>query len=202
MAKKSSRSWLHEHMNDEFVKKAQKLGYRSRAVFKLIELQERDKLIKPGMVVIDLGSAPGGWSQVAVKWVGSKGRVIALDILKMEPIPGVEFLLGDFTTDETLAALMALLGDTKADWIISDMSPNLSGIESVDQPKAVELAELSLDLASKVLKPNGGFLTKLFQGEGFDPFLVAVRQQFKKVVIRKPKASRDKSREVYILAKN
>jgi 23S rRNA (uridine2552-2'-O)-methyltransferase len=202
MAKKSSRSWLHEHINDEFVKKAQKLGYRSRAVFKLLELHERDKLLKPGMVVIDLGAAPGGWSQVAVKLVGAKGRVIAIDILPMEPIKGVEFMQGDFGEEATLDEIMATLGDTKADWILSDLSPNLSGIESVDQPRAVELAELALELAVRVLKPNGGFLVKLFQGEGFDPFLVSVRQQFKKVVIRKPKASRDRSREVYILAKN
>ncbi|MES2218771.1 MAG: 23S rRNA (uridine(2552)-2'-O)-methyltransferase RlmE [Pseudomonadota bacterium] len=202
MAKNSSRRWLHEHFNDEYVKKAQQLGYRSRAVFKLLELQERDKLFKPGMLIIDLGAAPGGWSQVVAKCVGAKGRVIAIDILAMEPINGVEFLQGDFGEDAVLEELMATLDNARADWIISDLAPNLSGIDSVDQPRSVELAELALDLASKVLKPAGGFLVKMFQGEGFDPFLVAVRQQFKKVVIRKPKASRDRSREVYILARN
>jgi 23S rRNA (uridine2552-2'-O)-methyltransferase len=202
MPKKSSRAWIHEHVNDEYVKKAKKLGYRSRAVFKLLELQERDKLIWPGMVVIDLGAAPGGWSQVAAKLVGGKGRVIAMDILAMEPIAGVEFLKGDFGDDAALAELMDMLGEVEVDWVISDLAPNLSGIDSVDQPRAMELAELALDLAHKVLKPSGGFLVKVFQGEGFDPFLVAVRQQFKKVVIRKPKASRDRSREVYILARN
>jgi 23S rRNA (uridine2552-2'-O)-methyltransferase len=202
MAKNSSRRWIHEHVNDEYVKLARKLGYRSRAVFKLLELQERDKLFRPGMIVVDLGAAPGGWSQVASKCVGAKGRVIAIDILAMEPLPGVEFMQGDFGDEAVLDELLAVIGGAEVDWVISDLAPNLSGIDSVDQPKSMELAELALDLASKVLKTGGGFLTKMFQGEGFDPFLVAVRQQFKKVVIRKPKASRDRSREVYILAKN
>jgi 23S rRNA (uridine2552-2'-O)-methyltransferase len=202
MAKNSSRRWIHEHVNDEYVKLARKLGYRSRAVFKLLELQERDKLFRPGMLVVDLGAAPGGWSQVASKCVGAKGRVIAIDILAMEPLPGVEFMQGDFGDEAVLDELLAVIGGAEVDWVISDLAPNLSGIDSVDQPKSMELAELALDLASKVLKTGGGFLTKMFQGEGFDPFLVAVRQQFKKVVIRKPKASRDRSREVYILAKN
>ena len=202
MAKNSSRRWIHEHVNDEYVKLARKLGYRSRAVFKLLELQERDKLFRPGMIIVDLGAAPGGWSQVASKCVGAKGRVIAIDILAMEPLSGVEFLQGDFGDDAVLDELLALIGGAEVDWVISDLAPNLSGIDSVDQPKSMELADLALDLAAKVLKTGGGFLVKMFQGEGFDPFLVSVRQQFKKVVIRKPKASRDRSREVYILAKN
>ena len=202
MAKKGSSSrWLQEHRSDPYVKQAKLLGYRSRAVFKLLELQERDKLFKPGMLVVDLGAAPGGWSQVVVNWVGRKGRVVALDLLEMDPLPGVEFLQGDFTEEEAFRNILAILGDSRADWVISDMAPNISGVESVDQPRSMELAELALDFAIQVLKPTGGFLCKTFQGEGFDPFLVAVRQQFKKVVIRKPKASRDRSREVYILAK-
>jgi 23S rRNA (uridine2552-2'-O)-methyltransferase len=199
---KSSRRWLQEHFNDTYVKQAQQLGYRSRAVFKILELQERDKLFKPGMTVIDLGSAPGSWAQVVVKMVGKQGRVIALDILPMEPIEGVEFVLGDFSEDAVLDDLFDCLGESEVDWVISDMAPNLSGVDSVDQPRAIALAELALDLAVRVLGEGGGFLTKLFQGDGFDAFLVTVRQNFKKVVIRKPKASRDRSREVYILAMN
>ena len=200
---KSSRRWLQEHFNDPYVKEAQKLGYRSRAVFKLMELQERDKLFKPGMTVIDLGAAPGSWSQVVVKMLGKHGRIIALDILPMEPLPGVEFILGDFTEEALLDTLFECLGENAhVDWVLSDMSPNMSGVDSVDQPRSIELAELALDLAIRVLGDGGGFLTKVFQGEGFDAFLVSVRQNFKKVVIRKPKASRDRSREVYILARN
>jgi 23S rRNA (uridine2552-2'-O)-methyltransferase len=198
----SSRRWLHEHFNDPYVKQAQREGYRSRSVYKLLELQERDKFIKPNMTVIDLGAAPGGWSQVLTKMVGKNGRIIALDILEMEPIHGVEIIVGDFTEDAVLEELMAALGDIKADFILSDMAPNLSGIDSVDQPRSIELAELALDLALRALRPTGGFLVKVFQGEGFDAFLVTLRQSFKKVTIRKPKASRDRSREVYILAKN
>jgi 23S rRNA (uridine2552-2'-O)-methyltransferase len=199
---KSSRRWLDEHFKDVYVKKAQQLGYRSRAVFKLLELQEQDRLFKPGMVVIDLGAAPGGWSQVLTKMVGAKGRVIALDILPMEPLPDVEFIQGDFTEEAVLEAVLTQLGNKQVDWVISDMAPNISGVDSVDQPRSMELAELALDLAIKVLGNTGGFLVKAFQGEGFDAFLVSVRQNFKKVVIRKPKASRDRSREVYILARN
>jgi 23S rRNA (uridine2552-2'-O)-methyltransferase len=199
---KSSRRWLQEHFNDTYVKQAKQLGYRSRAVFKILELQERDKLFKQGMTVVDLGAAPGSWAQVVVKMVGKNGRVIALDILPMEPIPGVEFILGDFTEDTALNDLYECLGDSHVDWVLSDMAPNISGVDSVDQPRSIELAELALDLAIQVLGDGGGFLTKVFQGEGFDAFLVAVRQNFKKVVIRKPKASRDRSREVYILARN
>ncbi len=198
----SSRRWLKEHFSDPYVKQAQQAGYRSRAVFKLIEMQERDKLFKPGMTVIDLGAAPGGWSQVLRQWVGSKGKVIALDILAMEPLEDVDFILGDFTQQESLDELLQLVGDKKIDWVISDMAPNLSGIDSVDQPRSLELAELALDLALKVMDKSGSFLVKVFQGSGFDEFLVQIRQHFKKVIIRKPKASRGRSREVYVLARN
>ncbi len=199
---KSSRRWLREHFSDPYVKQAQQEGFRSRAVYKLLELQERDKLFKPGMTVIDLGAAPGGWSQIVANLVGKKGRVIALDILPMDPLPGVEFILGDFSEEAVLSELLKRLGDTKADWVISDMAPNMSGIDSVDQPRSMELAELAFDFAQQVLQPEGGFLVKTFQGEGFDLFLVALRRYFKKVTIRKPKASRDRSREVYLLARN
>lgn len=199
---KSSRRWLREHFNDPYVKQAQQAGYRSRAVYKLKELQERDKLFKPGMIVVDLGAAPGGWSQLLVEFVGAKGRVFALDILPMDPINGVEFILGDFTDDAKAEELLSLVGDAKVDWVISDMAANFSGVDSVDQPRSIYLAELALDFALKVLPEKGGFLVKIFQGEGFDGFLKLVRENFKKVVIRKPKASRGRSPEVYILARN
>ncbi len=199
--KRSSRRWLQEHFADTYVIQAQQKGYRSRAVFKILELQERDKLFKPGMTVVDLGAAPGGWSQVVAPLVGKKGQVIAMDILPMEPLPGVEFIVGDFAQDSVLQALLDRLADKKVDWVLSDMAPNISGIDSVDQAKSIALAELALDFALRVLNPNGGFLVKVFQGEGFDPFLIALRQSFQKVLIRKPKASRDRSREVYILAR-
>jgi 23S rRNA (uridine2552-2'-O)-methyltransferase len=203
MAKKtaSSRRWLQEHFADPYVKQAQLLGYRSRSVFKLLELQERDKLFRPGMTVVDLGAAPGGWSQVLAKQLGKKGRIIALDLLAIDPIAGVEFIQGDFSEDAVLEELLASLGETKVDWVLSDMSPNKSGIESVDQPRSMALAELALEFSLPVLSEKGGFLVKVFQGSGFDAFLVAVRKNFKKVIIRKPKASRDRSREVYILAR-
>lgn len=199
---KSSRRWLQEHFSDHYVKKAQHEGLRSRAAYKLQQLQERDKLFKPGMTVIDLGAAPGGWSELIVKYTGAKGKVIALDILPMEPIKGVEFIQGDFTEDAQLERLLDQLGNAKADWVLSDMAPNLSGIDSVDQPRSIALAEIALDLALRILHEKGGFLTKVFQGEGFDAFLKEIRRHFKTVVIRKPDASRDRSREVYILAKN
>lgn len=201
MPKKSSRRWLQEHFSDTYVKQAQQLGYRSRAVYKLLELQERDRLFKPGMTVVDLGAAPGGWTQVVTQAVGQKGRVIALDILPMEPVPGAEFILGDFSEEAVLDELFECLGDSQVDWVLSDMAPNLSGIDSVDQPRSIALAELALDLAVRVLGNKGGFLVKVFQGEGFDSFLLSVRQHFKKVIIRKPKASRERSREVYVLAR-
>jgi 23S rRNA (uridine2552-2'-O)-methyltransferase len=198
---KSSRRWLKEHFDDPYVKRAQQEGHRSRAIYKLMELQERDKLFKPGMTVIDLGAAPGSWAQYVSKAVGAKGRVIAIDILPMEPLANVEFLLGDFSEQATLDQLLQQLGNQKVDWVISDMLPNLSGVESVDQPKSIYLTELALDLALKVLDHQGGFLAKVLQGEGFDAFLQQVKQHFNKVVIRKPKASRDRSREVYVIAK-
>lgn len=198
---KSSKRWLQEHFSDPYVKEAQRLGYRSRAVFKLLELQERDKLFKPGMTVVDLGAAPGGWSQVVTKFIGRKGQLIAMDILPMDPIPNVEFIEGDFADDAIFQQLLTRLDDASVDWVLSDMAPNLSGIDSVDQARSMSLAELALDFALRVLNPNGGFLVKIFQGEGFDPFLLSLRLNFQKVIIRKPKASRDRSREVYILAR-
>jgi 23S rRNA (uridine2552-2'-O)-methyltransferase len=192
---------LQEHFADTYVKQALAAGYRSRSIYKLQELQERDKLFLPGMTVIDLGAAPGGWAQLVTKLVGKKGRVIALDLLAFEPLPGVEFIQGDFSDDAVIAELISLLNAKNVDWVLSDMSPNMSGIDSVDQPRSMELAELALDFALRVLGESGGFLVKVFQGEGFDPFLVALRQNFKKVIIRKPKASRGRSREVYILAR-
>jgi 23S rRNA (uridine2552-2'-O)-methyltransferase len=200
-ASKSSRRWLREHFSDPYVKQAQQEGFRSRAVYKLLELQERDKLFKPGMTIIDLGAAPGGWSQVVANLIGKNGRVIALDILPMEPLPGVEFIQGDFTEEAVLNELLLRIGDAKADWVISDMAPNMSGVDSVDQPRSMELTELAFELAQLVLNKQGGLLVKTFQGEGFDAFLVTLRAYFKKVLIRKPKASRDRSREVYILAR-
>jgi 23S rRNA (uridine2552-2'-O)-methyltransferase len=199
---KSSRRWLKEHFSDHYVKKAQKDGLRSRAAYKLQQLQERDHLFKPGMIVIDLGAAPGGWSELAVKYVGTKGKVIALDILPMDPIPGVEFIQGDFMDEAQLDRLLTQLGSVKVDWVLSDMAPNMSGIDSVDQPRSIALAEVALDFALRVLNQHGGFLTKVFQGEGFDTFLKEVRSHFQTVLIRKPDASRGRSREVYILAKN
>lgn len=202
--KGSSKRWLREHFNDPYVKQAHTAGLRSRAVYKLREIIEKDKLFKSGMTIIDLGAAPGSWSELAVKCVGKKGRVIALDILPMQPIEGVEFIQGDFNEESILIALLAKIGDAKVDWVISDIAPNMSGVESVDQPRSIAMAELALDFALKVINESsaGGFLVKVFQGEGFDAFLVEIRKHFKKVVIRKPKASRGRSREVYILARN
>lgn len=198
----SSRRWLKEHFNDPYVKQAQLEGYRSRAVYKLIEINQRDRLFKPGMTVVDLGAAPGGWSQVLVKLLKPKGRVIGLDILPMEPIEGVEFILGDFSEQLVEDELRNLLSDNKVDFVLSDIAPNMSGNDSIDMPRSVYLAELALDFALKVLKPEGGILFKLFQGEGFDAFLLDVKKKFQKTVIRKPKASRSRSREVYILARS
>jgi len=197
---KSSKKWLKEHFDDEYVQRAQKEGYRSRAIYKLIEIQKKDKILKSGMTVIDLGAAPGGWTEYAVKQLGKKGHMIALDILPMEPIPDVDIILGDFREDEPLEELLAVLGDKKADLVFSDMAPNISGMEVVDIPRAYYLAELTLDLAQRVLKPGGGVLVKLFQGEGFDAYHKALKQSFSRVVVRKPKASRARSREIYALA--
>lgn len=196
----SSRQWLKEHFSDPYVKKAQKSGYRSRAVFKLQEIQNRDRLFKPGMTVIDLGAAPGGWSQLLTQLVGKPGRVIAMDILPMDPLPRVEFILGDFNEQEIQQKLLDAVGETRVDWVISDMAPNFSGIDSVDQLRSIALAEMALDFALQILPDSGGFLIKLFQGEGFEDFLKTVRSCFKKVLIRKPKSSRERSREVYLVA--
>ena len=198
---KSSKRWLKEHFKDEYVRKAQESGYRSRAVFKLLEIQEKDRIIKPNMVVVDLGAAPGGWSEAARQFVGRKGRVIATDILPIDPIEGVEFLQGDFREDEVLEQLLTLIGDDRADLVLSDMAPNISGVDAVDQPRAMYLVELALDLARRILKPGGDFLVKVFQGEGSEDYIRALRQDFDKVIIRKPRASRPRSREVYILAR-
>lgn len=199
---KSSSRWLGEHFADEYVKRAQQEGWRSRAVFKLEEIDQKDRLLKPGMTVIDLGAAPGGWAQYAARKLGRKGRVIALDILEMEPVEGVEFLQGDFTDDEPLTRLLEALGDERPGLVMSDMAPNMSGMDAIDQPKSMYLAELTLDLAEQVLAPGGDMLVKVFQGEGFDEYLKRLRQLFGKVSSRKPKASRSRSREVYLLARD
>lgn len=199
---KSSKQWLADHFADTYVKRAQKEGYRSRAAYKLLDLNERDQLIKPGMVVVDLGAAPGGWSQVAVKLVGKHGQVFALDILPMEEVPGVQFILGDFRELETLEKLLIALDNRPVDIIISDMAPNLSGMSGIDQPRAMYLAELALELLNKVLKPGGSLVMKLFQGEGFEVFLKDLRKYFNKVLIRKPPASKAKSAEVYLVCKD
>ena len=196
---KSSGRWLNEHFNDPYVRRAHVEGMRSRAAYKLEELLERDLILRPGMVVVDLGAAPGGWSQVAQEWLKGKGRVIALDILEMNPLPGVEFIHGDFTKDEVLAQLEQTLGDAKVDLVMSDMAPNMSGVASVDQARSMLLAELALDFARAHLRRGGGYLTKLFQGEGFDAYIKSMRATFDKVQLRKPKASRGRSREVYAL---
>ncbi len=199
---KSSNRWLQEHFNDHYVKKAQKCGYRSRASFKLLELDVMDKLFRPGMQVIDLGAAPGGWSQVVVEKVGHKGRVIASDILPMDVIAGVSFIQGDFTEHEVYQQILNTMKNIPADLVISDMAPNISGIKVSDQAKAMYLAELALDLACHVLKKGGNFLVKVFQGEGFDNYLKDMRVAFDKVVTRKPEASRSQSREVYLLGRS
>jgi 23S rRNA (uridine2552-2'-O)-methyltransferase len=199
---KSSGRWLKEHFDDEYVKRAQQLGYRSRATFKLLEINEKDRLLKKGMVVVDLGAAPGGWSQIAADIVGDKGQVVALDILPMDPLPGVTVLEGDFHEEAVLQQLLAAIGGRPVDLVMSDMAPNISGMRSVDQPRAMYLAELTLDLAKTVLKPGGEMLVKVFQGEGFDEFIKECRGCFRKVIIRKPAASRPRSREVYVLARN
>ncbi len=197
---KSSKQWLKEHFDDEYVLRAKQEGYRSRAIYKLIEIQQKDKILKPGMTVIDLGAAPGGWSEYAVTQLGGKGRIIALDILPMEPMAGVEIIEGDFREEAVLTELLDLIGKDRADLVICDMAPNISGMGVVDLPRAYYLSELALDLAQQVLKPGGGLLVKLFQGEGFDAYLKLLKQHFSRLVMRKPKASRTRSREIYALA--
>ena len=198
---KSSQRWLQEHNSDHYVKRAQQEGYRSRASYKLLELHKKDRLFKPGMTVVDLGAAPGGWSQVAVALVGDKGRVIASDILPMDSIAGVDFVEGDFTEEAVLSEILELLEGQQADLVISDMAPNMSGMSAVDQPSAMYLVELALDMARQVLKPGGNYAAKVFHGEGFDEYLKDMRSSFQKVVTRKPESSRARSREVYLVAK-
>jgi 23S rRNA (uridine2552-2'-O)-methyltransferase len=201
VAKKgSSRRWMHEHLSDEFVKKAQKEGYRSRAVYKLLEIIEKNKTIQNGDKVLDLGAAPGGWSQVAAKFVGNNGKVIASDILPIEEITGVTFLQGDFTEQSVYDDLTEFTDEARFNVVLSDMAPNMSGQLSVDQPKSMHLADLAIDMAIKTLEKNGSFIVKVFQGEGFDAYVQNARNSFKKVTVIKPKASRPRSKEVYLLA--
>lgn len=197
--KPSSKAWMHEHINDEFVKRAQKEGYRARAAYKLTEIDDKDKLIKPGMTIVDLGATPGSWSQVAVQRLKGQGRIIALDLLEMQPINGVEFIQGDFREDSVLKLLEEKLNNKKVDLVIADMAPNISGITIVDQAGAAYLTELALEFSKEWLKPSGNFLVKVFIGEGFDEILQNMRAMFDKVVTRKPKASRGRSNEVYLL---
>lgn len=198
---KSSHHWLQEHVNDPYVKQAQRDGYRSRASYKLLQLNEKDKLIRPGMLIVDLGSAPGGWSQVAARLVGEHGRVVATDILPMEPLVNVEFLQGDFTEEAVLNQVLGLLGGHKPDLILCDIAPNITGIDSADQASSMYLAELALDFARQALKRQGDFVVKVFQGEGSDAYLKDLRSSFGKVLVRKPAASRPRSREVYVVAR-
>jgi 23S rRNA (uridine2552-2'-O)-methyltransferase len=198
---KTSSQWLNEHFSDTYVQKAQQLGYRSRAAFKLLEIQEKDKIIKPGMFVVDLGAAPGGWSQVARQFVGKNGKIVALDILAMDNLAQVEFIQGDFTEQQTLDKLVTSLDNQSPDLVISDMAPNISGLKIVDNAKALYLVELAVDLADEVLKPGGNLLLKVFQGQGFDAFYKNLRGKYQKLITRKPDASRARSAEIYLLAK-
>jgi 23S rRNA (uridine2552-2'-O)-methyltransferase len=197
---KSSKQWLKEHFGDVYVKRSQEEGYRSRASYKLLEMQEKDGFIKTGMAVVDLGAAPGGWSQVIAKVVGDRGRVIASDILPMDSLAGVDFVQGDFTEQKVFDKLSNCLDDGRADLVISDMAPNMSGVKDIDQPRMMCLSELALHLARSILKPKGCFLVKTFQGEGFEEFQKDLRHSFKTVKARKPGASRARSREIYLLA--
>ena len=199
---KSSSRWLAEHFSDAYVKRAHQAGLRSRAVFKLEEIQQRDRLIKPGMTVVDLGAAPGGWSEFVARTLGGKGRVIALDILPMDPVEGVEFIQADFSTDAALAALRERLQGGKADLVLSDIAPNMTGVGDVDQDRSMYMAELALAFAREALAPGGSFLVKVFQGRGFQEYLRELRAAFGEVAARKPKSSRSRSPEVYLLARN
>ena len=199
---KSSKRWLKEHFQDLYVKRAQHEGYRSRAVYKLQEIQERDRILRPGMTVVDLGAAPGGWSQYAARIVGDTGRLIAVDVLPMETLPGVSFLQGDFRDEQVLGRLREMLGGNRVDLVMSDMAPNISGMDAIDQPRAMYLAELAVAFAQNVLAPGGDLLVKVFQGEGYEAFVRELRRAFGKVAARKPKPSRARSREVYVLARN
>ena len=201
MTKSKNRDWIKQHINDPYVKQSQKDGYRSRASYKLLEIVEKERMIRPGMTIVDLGSSPGGWSQVASRLVGHEGRVHALDILPMDPIAGVDFIQGDFTEQNVFNDLLLLIGNRPVDLVISDMAPNLTGAKAVDQPAMIYLAELAIDLTVQVMKPEGIFISKVFQGEGFDQFVRHVRTLFNSVSMKKPEASRAKSREVYLVAK-
>ena len=194
---KSSKRWLQEHHQDEYVQKARAEGYRSRAVFKLAEIQQKDRLIRPGQLVLDLGAAPGGWCEYASTIIGEQGKIIAVDLLPVEPIAGVEFVQGDFTEQATLDRLLSFSDGRHFDLVLSDMAPNLSGMDSIDQPKSIYLAELALDLAQNYLNPTGAFVVKLFQGAGSDDLIAAMRRSFKAVKLRKPDASRSRSSEIY-----
>jgi len=196
---KTSKAWMHEHVTDPYVRRAKQEGYRSRAAYKLIEMLEKDKLVRPGMTVVDLGAAPGGWSQVLAPLVGSTGRVIALDVLEMEPVEGVAFIRGDFSETETLERLEKELAGRRIDLVISDMAPNISGVGLADQARSIGLAELAFDFACNRLKPGGSFLVKLFQGSGIDEFRKQLAGAFSTAVVRKPKASRGRSSELYLL---
>ncbi|MDP1557965.1 MAG: RlmE family RNA methyltransferase [Nitrosomonas sp.] len=196
---KTSNAWMKEHVNDFFVKQARKEGYRSRAAYKLLEINERDKLLRPGMTVVDLGATPGSWSQVVTSIIGKKGKIIALDILEMVPLTGVLFIQGDFTEEATLNELKKNIADLPLDLVISDMSPNVSGIKVSDQARSMHLAELALEFSMERLNPEGSLLVKVFQGRDFDQFLQSMRARFNRVIIRKPKASRDRSKELYLL---
>lgn len=196
---KTSKQWMREHINDPYVQMAQKDGYRSRAAYKLLEIDERDHLLKAGMVVVDLGATPGGWCQVAANKIGDKGKVIALDLLPLAPLARVDFIQGDFREESVLAQLEEKLAGKQIDLVISDMAPNISGIDSADQARSIHLAELALEFSVQHLHPGGAFLVKVFQGSGFEEYVKLMRHHFKKVVTRKPKASRDRSSEVYML---
>jgi 23S rRNA (uridine2552-2'-O)-methyltransferase len=201
---KSSQRWLREHFNDDYVKRAQQQGYRSRAVFKLKEINDKDRLFSPGMTVVDLGAAPGGWSQFAAQQIGPNGAVVALDILPMEPlnINNVSFIQGDFREQTVLENLLDTLSDRPVDLVISDMAPNISGNKVIDQPRVMYLAELAVDFAARSLRPGGDFLVKVFQGEGFDTLLKNLRGTYARVAVRKPQSSRARSAELYLLARN
>ena len=198
---KTSKAWMHEHVTDPYVRRAKQEGYRSRAAYKLIEVLEKDKLVRPGMTVVDLGAAPGGWSQVLAPLVGTKGRVIALDVVDMEPVEGVHIIRGDFSETTTLERLEMELAGRQIDLVISDMAPNISGVGLVDQARSIGLAELALEFACERLKPGGSFLVKMFQGSGVDEFRKQLGEAFSTVAVRKPRASRDRSSELYLLAK-
>jgi 23S rRNA (uridine2552-2'-O)-methyltransferase len=198
---KSSAAWLAEHESDPYVKRAREEGWRSRAVFKLEEIQKQDRILKPGMTVVDLGAAPGGWSQYAARLLDGKGRIIAMDILDMPPLAGVEFLQGDFNDETVLERLLQMVGPARVDLVMSDIAPNMMGIADVDHDRSMQLVELAVDFAGRTLRPGGDFVAKVFQGRAFQPLLAGLRQQFESVKLRKPKASRARSAEVYVLAR-